>query len=567
MTAVFLKLLNMSIAASWLVLAVIVLRLFLKKSPGWIVCLLWGVVALRLIMPFSVESPFSLIPSAEVIPMDMVVSETPAIYSGIPVVNNVVNPVVTQRFASEVGSLETLVHYAAIVWLAGVVLLLIYSAVTYIKLYRQVAVSICCRENIYLCDDVESPFLLGIFRPRVYLPSDLPEEQQSFVLAHEKAHIKRRDHLWKPFGFLLLTLYWFNPLMWVAYILLCRDIERACDEKVVVQMDAAGKVGYSAALVVCSVHRRMVMACPVAFGEISVKSRIKGVLNYKKPVFWVVCLSLLMCLVTAACFLTNPQLCIHAYQETVTTEPTCTETGLQTRVCSHCQHSYTVLMDQIAHSYDSGVVTEPATCTHMGSKQLTCISCGAGKTEMIELTAHTLGEPIFIQEANCTHEGSRSATCSQCSEVFVTQVLPVNHNHDLQETVLKEASCKESGEGVLQCSRCDYSESCTYEKLPHDYVISIMKPTCSSSGWETSICIHCGSTSSVKLAPSGHNFVPTGRGYRVCSECGWTGASGENTIYDNGFSTSVSMPSVTPPTLPTIPLGPQFDNRTGLLIW
>ena len=249
MNALFLKLLNMSIAASWLVIAVIVLRFLLKKTPSWISCLMWGIVALRLVMPFSIESAFSLIPSAEVIPLDVAASGTPAIHSGIPVVNSVINPMVTQSFAEKAGSLDMLIHYAALVWLAGVVLMLVYSAVTYIKLYHQVSMSIPCGDNVYLCDEVESPFLLGIFCPRIYLPSDLPEEQQSFVLDHENAHIKRRDYLWKPLGFLLLAIHWFNPLMWLAYILLCRDIELACDEKVVAELGNEQRADYTQALV------------------------------------------------------------------------------------------------------------------------------------------------------------------------------------------------------------------------------------------------------------------------------------------------------------------------------
>lgn len=560
MNALFLKLLNMSIAASWLIIAVIVLRFLLKKTPSWISCLMWGIVALRLVMPFSIESAFSLIPSAEVIPLDVAASGTPAIHSGIPVVNSVINPMVTQSFAEKTGSLDMLFHYAALVWLAGVVLMLVYSAVTYIKLYHQVSMSIPCRDNVYLCDEVESPFLLGIFCPRIYLPSDLPEEQQSFVLDHENAHIKRRDYLWKPLGFLLLTLHWFNPLMWVAYILLCRDIERACDEKVIARMDPSGKIGYSQALVACSVHRRMVVACPVAFGEVSVKSRIKGVLNYKKPVFWVVCVSMLVCLVTAACFLTNPQLCIHAYEDTITTAPTCTETGLQTRVCSHCQYSYTMLVDRLDHSYDSGVVTEPATCTHTGTMQLTCVSCGDHQTQPIEKTAHTASELVFVQEPNCTHEGTCSSNCSQCGRLFVTQVLPVNHDHDLRETVLKEATCAEAGEGILQCSRCDYSETCSYEKLPHVYNVTVLQPTCSRVGWRTSICVNCDSLLNEELPTTGHNFESTGRGYSVCSKCGWTGA--------DVTPPSVTIPSVTIPTpsLPTIRITPE-NNQWAYLVW
>lgn len=560
MTAVFLKLLNMSIAASWLVLAVIVVRLFLKKAPSWIVCLLWGIVALRLIMPFTIESPFSLIPSAEVIPLDMAVSEAPAIHSGIPVVNSVVNPVVTQNFAAKTGDLETIVFCTSILWMAGVAVMVLYSAVTYIKLYRQVSASVCCQENVYLCDHVESPFLLGIFRPRIYLPSDLPQEQRGFVLAHENAHIKRRDHLWKPLGFFLLTIYWFNPLLWIGYILLCRDIERACDEKVIANMDSMGKVGYSEALVACSVHRKMVMACPVAFGEISVKSRIKGVLNYKKPVFWLVWMSMLVCLVTAACFLTNPQICIHAYHSTITTEPTCTQTGLQTRVCTHCQYSYTVLVDPVAHTYDSGVVTEPATCTHQGTMQLTCVSCGQHRNQAVAKTAHIPGETVYVQQPDCSHEGTCTATCTQCNVMFITEILPMNHDHDLHETVTKEATCSELGEGILQCSRCDYQESCTYEKLPHVYDVKVKEPTCRSFGWEMGTCVVCGDEYYHMGQSQGfHNFEYVGGGYKECSYCGWRIPS------DPPGVTIPTMPTPTP-SLPTISITPQFD-RWGQISW
>lgn len=566
MTAVFLKLLNMSIAASWLVLAVMILRVFLKKAPSWIVCLLWGIVALRLLMPVTLESPFSLIPSAEVIPMDVTVSETPAIYSGIPAVNSAINPVVTQSFVPGEHGLEKLVLYATVIWLVGVGVMLVYSAVTYWKLHRQVSVSISYRENIYLCDNVESPFLLGIFRPRIYLPSDLPQDQQDYVLAHENTHIKRRDHLWKPLGFLLLTIYWFNPLLWVGYILLCRDIERACDERVIARMDPAGKVGYSAALVACSVHRRMVMACPVAFGETSVKSRIKAVLNYKKPVFWVVCMSVLVCVITAACFLTNPQICIHAYEGTVTTEPTCTETGLQTRVCSHCQHSYTVRLDRIAHTYDSGVVTEPATCTHQGSMVHACVICGDQKTQMLEKTAHTASNLVFVQEPNCTHEGSQSSNCSQCGTLFVTQILPVNHDHDLQETVLKAPTCTETGEGVLKCSRCDYSESCTYEMLPHTYTVEFKEPTCNGFGWERGTCVACGYEYYIMDYSHGdHNWEYYSSGKQKCAYCGWITSSGGSTGFTNPFGTGTSQVQQQP-SFPVISIEPSFDQR-GYMYW
>lgn len=522
MTAIFIKILNMSIAASWLALAVILLRLLLKRGPKWILCLLWGLVGLRLVMPFTFESGISLIPSAEVIPANLAVTQTPAIYSGIPAVNSAVNPLVTQYTSAGENILENLLHYATIAWIVGAAVILLYSAVTYLKLCHQVRVSIRSRDNIYICDNVESPFLLGLFRPRIYIPSGMDEAHLAHVIAHENAHIKRRDHWWKPLGFLLLAVYWFNPLLWAAYILLCRDIERACDEKVIAAMEPAGKVGYSEALAVCSIHRRMIMVCPVAFGEVSVKSRIKDVFRYKKPAFWVVYACVLLCIVTAGCFLTNPVPCVHAYEGQITTDPTCTETGIQTRLCSHCQHSYTVTVDMVAHTYDDGIVTDPATCTHRGTKLRHCLCCGDEITEAIEETGHLSDGTLYIKEPNCTEEGEEYTVCSRCSDLFVTRVLPTNDNHDLQEKVLKEATCTHPGEGVRTCSRCGYAESCSYEQLEHNYIkTNVKNGTCNSFGSYMTICTGCGITHFVNTGLGDHKWVWHGIEYKTCAYCGW----------------------------------------------
>lgn len=548
MTEIFLKIFNMSIAASWLVLAVILLRLLLRKASKWILCLLWGIVGLRLGMPFSMESPISLIPSPEVIPLDIAASEAPAIYSGIPAVNSAVNPLVTQHVSGN--ELEEILFYGAAVWLAGVAVMALCSAVTYLKLRHQVKASLCYRDNIYACDGVETPFLLGIFHPRIYIPSGISEDVLGFVLAHENAHLKRRDHWWKPLGFLLLTVYWFNPLLWVAYILLCRDIERACDEKVVSGMDPAGKAGYSAALIACSVHRRMVMACPVAFGEIGVKARIKGLLRYKKPGFWIVCVSILLCAVTAVCFLTDPVPCRHVYQGQITTEPTCTERGIQTRLCSLCLHSYTVWVEPAEHIYDDGVVTQEANCLHLGNRLFQCVNCGDHRNEPIEKTGHVAGEPTYLKEPNCTEQGEKSATCGCCGTVFVTQVLPTNGDHDLQETVVKEATCASDGEGAYVCSRCGYSESFTYERLPHNYVRQDgVQATCMSPGFDLMVCTGCDSAYQVEIPTKEHNWTDTGNGYRVCTICGWRTQTG-------GFSFVDSNNGSVMPTFPSIEIWP-----------
>ena len=311
MEAVFIKALNMSVSAGWLILAVIVLRLLLKKAPKWISVVLWGIVGLRLVLPFSLQSVFSLIPSSEVVSPSIGYAQHPEINSGVSVIDNAVNPTLGTSLAAtpmnSVNPMQIVLYMGGLVWVGGIAILLLYGLISYLRLRHKVAEAIPYEKNTWLCDQVKTPFILGVFRPRIYLPSGLNEEETSYVLAHEHAHLKRKDHLWKPLGFLLLTVYWFNPLVWVAYILLCRDIEAACDEKVISDMEMTEKKAYAHALVTCSMQRRLILACPLAFGEVGVKERVKGVLNYKKPAFWIIVAALIACVVIAVCFLTNPK--------------------------------------------------------------------------------------------------------------------------------------------------------------------------------------------------------------------------------------------------------------------
>lgn len=311
MAAVFLKLLNLSISASWLVLAVLVLRLVSKRSPKWMNVLLWGIVALRLMLPFSVESALSLIPSAETVsPAVVQFDPAPTITSGVNIIDNAVNPSLSEHFAAvptaSVNPLYVWTEIAGWVWLIGLGAMLLYALVSYLRLRRRVSVSLCVRENIYLCDAISSPFILGVVKPHIYLPSGLDEVQRQNVLSHEQAHLARRDHWWKPLGFALLAVYWFNPVLWLAYALLCRDIELACDERVIRTMDESAVKTYSTVLLACSMPRKAVITCPLAFGEVGVKERVKNALHYKKPAFWVVAASVAVCVVVAVCFLTNP---------------------------------------------------------------------------------------------------------------------------------------------------------------------------------------------------------------------------------------------------------------------
>lgn len=310
MSELFLMIVNMSISASWVVIAVLTLRFCLKKAPKWVNVLLWGIVAARMVFPFSIESVLSLIPSAETISPTIMMEQSPSVQTGVPALNHVINPVISGSFTPAPGAsanpLQIWIPVLAGIWLFGIAALFLYSAVSYWRLRRKVCEAVILRGNIYQSEKVCSPFVLGIIRPKIYLPYHMDSREMGHVIAHEQTHICRRDHWWKPLGFLLLTIHWFNPLMWLSYVLLCRDIELACDEKVIGEMGNEQRADYTQALVTCSVGRRVIAACPLAFGEIGVKERVKSVMNYKKPAFWIVLASVIVCAVIAVCFLTNP---------------------------------------------------------------------------------------------------------------------------------------------------------------------------------------------------------------------------------------------------------------------
>jgi len=327
MNELFLKIINMSISASWLALVVLVLRLVLKKAPKWVNVLLWGIVAIRLICPFSIESSFSLIPQSlsngDFISewTDDYIEEVSFIHDNSPYFDAAIaagrKPISTKEGGyyvvtkydqldepSTVGN--TVIPILTVVWVSGMLLLTLYTAISYWRLHRKVDTAVLLYDNIFQSETVSSSFILGIIKPQIYLPFQMNKQDLEHVVAHEQAHIRRKDHWWKPFGFLLLTIHWFNLLMWIAYILLCRDIELACDEKVIKELDNEQRANYTQALVACSVNRRMITACPLAFGEVGVKERVKSVMNYKKPTFWIIILAVISCMVVTICFLTTP---------------------------------------------------------------------------------------------------------------------------------------------------------------------------------------------------------------------------------------------------------------------
>lgn len=310
LTTLFIEVFNLSISAGWIVLAVVLLRFLLKKAPKWINCLWWLLVGIRLVFPFSIESIFSLIPSAKVVSPDIIYSPSPSISTGIPALNTVVNPVISESFAPDlsnsVNPLQVVAILGSYVWLIGIAVMVIYAVVCYVLLKRKMRTAVKYEGNIFESENVQSPFILGILKPKIYLPFGLTDENRNHIISHENAHLKRKDHLIKPIAYLILSVYWFNPLMWLSYVLLCRDIELACDEKAVKNFAHEERQEYSLALLQNSTHRRMIAACPLAFGEVGVKQRIKSVMNYKKPAFWVIAVAIVVSVAASVCLLTNP---------------------------------------------------------------------------------------------------------------------------------------------------------------------------------------------------------------------------------------------------------------------
>lgn len=311
MSGLFLKLLNMSISASVLIVVVLLARCLLRRSPKWIHCILWMLVGIRLLCPFQLETTFSLAPNAQVVSIEAGAA-TSQVLAEMPALDNTANRYLAKYYfegitVPEQETAQNPMNLIASVWLCGVAVLLVYAAVSYVHIRRKVRESVRIEGNIYICDRIQTPFIFGVLNPRIYLPSSLKEVQIKNVVAHEKAHIRRLDYLWKPLGYVLFAVYWFNPFCWLAYILFCRDIEMACDERVIKDWSAEQKKEYSLVLLSFHVQGKMITVCPLAFGEVGVKQRVKGILNFKKPTFWLIAAALLFCVIIGALFLTNPK--------------------------------------------------------------------------------------------------------------------------------------------------------------------------------------------------------------------------------------------------------------------
>ncbi len=309
---IFLKVLNLSISASYLIIAIIVARLILKRAPKALYCVLWLLVAIRLVFPFSIESVFSLIPAAQPIPADIIYEDAPHINTGAQIVDTSVNNYLQQNMAPQsehsANPMQTAIAIASCIWIIGIAVMCAYLVFTTLRLKHKVRDAVPYEidgDRIYRTDVIGTPFLLGLINPKIYVPYGIDEDTLKYVALHENAHRKRHDHLIKPIAYLLLSVYWFNPVIWIAYCLLCRDIELACDEKVIRRLGADNRCAYSEALLACSVSRKTIAACPIAFGEVGIKARIKNILDYKKPTFWIIVVAVAVCVIIPICFMTQ----------------------------------------------------------------------------------------------------------------------------------------------------------------------------------------------------------------------------------------------------------------------
>lgn len=468
METLFVTLVNMSITASWLVLAVIGVRLVFRKTPKWVLCLLWGLVALRLIFPFSLESALSLIPSTQTLPQEIVYTAQPEIHSGIEAVDSVVNPVledtmtVPEPAVTSANPTQIWSFLLSWGWAVGCGCMLLYALISYLILKHRVAAAIPLEKGIKQSEWVDSPFVLGLVRPVIYLPISMNPKDLPYVIAHEKSHIHRGDHWWKPVGFVLLSIYWFNPVLWLAYILLCRDIEAACDERVIRDMNMEDRRAYSTALLNCSIRRKSIAACPLAFGEVGVKERIKSVMHYKKPGFWILLAALVVTIVVAVCFLTNPV----APQQVQWLDPS--NPSSESLQCKTMEQTY----------YKDGVITGTAKTEHYygnGGQRLYMIEYRDGEITGKTITdmdayGNTVGSTFYLPDG---------ITQTSTSEYQVT----LDWRHRL---VRKESY---SGDAVSMTYDCayDWRGNAVWEQITQMYgengAVSFVRQTKRTYNW------------------------------------------------------------------------------------
>ena len=303
-----LQIINMSITSSYIILIIMIIRLFLKKAPKIFSYVLWMIPFIRLIFPFSIESIFSIISiNTETIPKDIILNQTPQIQSGITAIDSTVNRVLPiPDVGASVNPMQIWISIGIVIWIAGIIILIVYSVYSTLKLSRNLKSANLLSGNIYRIETIETPFVFGLIKPKIYLPDNLSETEKSYIIKHEQTHIKRFDHIIKFAAFLIVSIHWFNPLVWIAYYLMGEDMELSCDESVIKEMGYGIKKDYSNSLLSLSTGRRIIGGSPIAFGENNTKGRIKNILNYKNPSFWMAVVAVIIVVAVCVGLLTNP---------------------------------------------------------------------------------------------------------------------------------------------------------------------------------------------------------------------------------------------------------------------
>ena len=528
---------RISLLASVMIVAVLLARPLLQKAPRSITCLLWLLVALRLLIPFELESPLSLQPRpvaepaqiTEVAPQQIPVqSQQPPITEVQPqpqkpvaeVLPEAQPPAMNTKPEPPVSVSEAQYQTSrkiepgtvlAIIWMAGGTCLLFYAAVSLIILRHRVRDAVRCPDNVWESDRIADAFLLGYWRPRIYLPIGLTPMDRALIVCHERAHQSRKDQWWKLLGLICLSVHWFNPLVWVSFWLMCRDIEAACDEKVIGKLDLSQRKNYSMALLNSGKRLSGLLSYPVAFGEMNIKSRIKSVLRYRKPGLWVTLGAVTAAAVIAVCFMTNPinqKECVHEFGSAITAEATCLENGVRTDTCQRCKYTVSVPVPATGHRYDHGAVTLEASCTAEGTLTYHCIICNHTLTEPIPMVAHVLDAGVETQASTCSEKGVLTHTCNVCGTAQAAEIDTLEHTFG-EKTITKSATCASEGEICVFCTVCGHQE--LVEKTPktddHHYENNVIRnPTCIDHGKGENVCTLCGHSMDCNYDLTDHRY-------------------------------------------------------------
>lgn len=551
MKELFITYLQAGFFGSIMILLVVLLRCFLKKAPGKYLCILWILVIVRLLLPFNLESRLSLQPRYDFwdpqfqqTEYDHDINSKP---EWTPLEEHEQDNAVEDEIPTALSKKIDYVQILSVAWLSMGAVLLAYTVAAYAFLRFRVRDAVKSGKGVLESDRIRGAFALGYICPRIYLPVGLSDIDRDLIIAHERTHIARGDNWLKLAGFFCCCVHWYNPLVWISYVLLCRDIEIACDERVVSGMDLDQRKMYSMALLNCGKRMSGYMVCPVAFGEVNLKQRIKNVLSYRRPELWVSIATVVLVGIVAVCFLTNPvqaedlptdpteTINEHTYDEGVMTlAPACGQEGLMTYTCTKCGEKKTESISALPHLFGEGVKTELPTCSESGVITYTCVRCGAVKTEVSNTLAHKFGELTVSKEPTCKEEGELLAECILCGCIQVVDTVPKTQEHQYENRVIRKPTCVDRGEGADVCTVCGHSVSCDYELTDHAYGNAVVtkEATCAEKGLKTYTCSVCKDEYTKPIDKKDHIWDEGPcNAPGTCTVCGTTGSTNRGHDY------------------------------------